>query len=387
MDAETGEFIVDKDGEPVTASASFYANEEWAGDEGVTIDYEYYTKQHIESEVTTGTDEDGSDTALGWAQIVGGLTSDTITLLSGSVDVTFELDTTSVAGKDLVVYEYLYRSDAPINTDDAEDTDEGIVGSEDGPLTGPAMDEGSNEVLIGGQTITEDGEIVSLDSAAVNTDGIDKKSAPADTDNETADADKDPAAADEPIESEENGKPSGLIFLASHEDITDPNQTLHYPEIGTTATINGDKEITSDGVITLDDVVEYKNLVPGETYTVEGTVMDKATGKALLINGEEVIATGDFTPEEADGAVTVRFTFDATGLGDKELVVFEKLFSFETKAQITSHEDIDDEGQTVTLIKPPVVETNDNVPIILFAIAGGACVALVIVLIIRKKKK
>ena len=115
--------------------------------------------------------------------------------------------------------------------------------------------------------------------------------------------------------------------------------------------------------------------------------MDKATGRALIVNGEEVIATGDFTAEDTDGQVTVRFTFDASGLGDKDLVVFEKLYSFETKAEITSHEDINDEGQTVKLNAPPVVQTNDDGMIAVFGIAAGICAAGAVLTVAIKRKK
>ena len=57
------------------------------------------------------------------------------------------------------------------------------------------------------------------------------------------------------------------------------------PELGTTASIGGEKEVNATEVFTLEDVVEYTHLVPGKEYTVKGVLMDKATGEALKING------------------------------------------------------------------------------------------------------
>ena len=51
------------------------------------------------------------------------------------------------------------------------------------------------------------------------------------------------------------------------------------------------------------DVVEYTGLIPGETYTVSGILMDKATGGPLLVDEAEVTAEVEFTSESADGTV------------------------------------------------------------------------------------
>ena len=50
------------------------------------------------------------------------------------------------------------------------------------------------------------------------------------------------------------------------------------PELKTTAAIDGKKEFTVNGDVTIDDVVSYKHLVPGKEYTVKGILMDRATG-------------------------------------------------------------------------------------------------------------
>ena len=55
-------------------------------------------------------------------------------------------------------------------------------------------------------------------------------------------------------------------------EITVENDKI--PELGTTATIDGKKEVGATEVFTLEDVVEYKHLVPGKEYTVKGMLMD-----------------------------------------------------------------------------------------------------------------
>ena len=55
----------------------------------------------------------------------------------------------------------------------------------------------------------------------------------------------------------------------------------------------------------------------------------------------------------------VLFTFDATGLEGKSVVVFETLFQGET--EIAGHEDIEDEGQTVNFVEKPKIGTTATV--------------------------
>ncbi|MEI4618887.1 VaFE repeat-containing surface-anchored protein, partial [Bacillus cereus] len=52
------------------------------------------------------------------------------------------------------------------------------------------------------------------------------------------------------------------------------------------------------------------------------------------------------------------FTFDATGLEEKEVVVFENLTK-EGKV-VATHSDIEDKGQTVKFVKPSVQTTATN---------------------------
>ena len=148
------------------------------------------------------------------------------------------------------------------------------------------------------------------------------------------------------------------VTVATHADIDDEGQTVHVlkPEIGTTATdaSDGDKELEPSMEVTIKDVVAYHGLFPGKEYTVRGVLMDKETGEPLLINDEPVIAEATFTPEAPDGEVELTFTFDATGLAGKEIVVFETLYRDDR--EIAVHADIDDEAQTVTMKELPPEE-------------------------------
>lgn len=144
------------------------------------------------------------------------------------------------------------------------------------------------------------------------------------------------------------------IKIASHADIMDDDQTIKIknPEIGTTASFDGAKEIDPLDEVTLTDTVSYKDLTPGKEYRVTGVLMDKSNGKELLINGEKVTAEATFVATEASGSVDVTFIFDATGLHGKEIVVFEDLYR--ENVLLATHADINDEGQTVKIKNPEI---------------------------------
>ena len=152
----------------------------------------------------------------------------------------------------------------------------------------------------------------------------------------------------------------GGVELAVHADINDENQTttVTHPTIGTTAVdgADGDKNVVCDSEGTIVDTVEYKNVVPGKEYTVNGTLMDKATGEALEVDGKAVTAQATFTPETADGTVEVTFTFDSRAIeAGTQLVVFETLE--QGGIEIAVHADIEDEAQTVTITHPTIGTT------------------------------
>lgn len=171
-------------------------------------------------------------------------------------------------------------------------------------------------------------------------------------------------------------------------EITVENDKI--PELGTTATIDGKKEFTVNGDITIDDVVSYKHLTAGKEYTIKGVLMDKSTGKQFLVYGKEVCSEVTFTPETADGEVTVSFTFDGSVITkETEIVVFETLYREGT--EIAVHADIEDENQTVTIHPQPEPEkpqTGDDSNLGFYiGLASVAVGGLIAFLIIKFKKK
>ena len=161
------------------------------------------------------------------------------------------------------------------------------------------------------------------------------------------------------------------------------------PELKTTATVNGKKEVIAKGEITIKDTVEYKHLVPNTEYVIKGTLMDKSTGKPFMVKGKEITSTVKFVPDKADGKVEVTFTFDGSAIKkDTELVVFETLYR--DGVELTAHTDINDDGQTVTL-KPyiphnPKTGDDRNINRVL-GIAGASLVGIAGCIYFFKRKK
>ena len=178
-------------------------------------------------------------------------------------------------------------------------------------------------------------------------------------------------------------------LIATHADITDEAQTLYVPKIGTTA-IDGERKdhsSTADSSVTIVDSVAYQNLVQGQTYRVTGKLMDKATGKALVIDGKEVTAVTEFTASGTEGVVDVTFRFNGKGMTGKQLVVFEQLdvVTADGAYAIASHNDINDAAQTITMIAPPKPKTGDYMSVVMYVLAGIAGVMAVICSFFRKK--
>ena len=140
------------------------------------------------------------------------------------------------------------------------------------------------------------------------------------------------------------------IYLGTIDD-----QFEGVPEIGTTATVDGEHVVEPAEEITLVDTVTYKNLKVGQTYKLSGILMDKETCEPLLVNEQPVTAEVEFTPTSSEGSVELAYTFNASALAGKSVVVFEDLYQDENV--VASHSDINDEGQTVTFGQPEIGTT------------------------------
>ena len=306
----------------------------------------------------------------------------TPTTIDGEIDVTFTFDVDSLTGTtDLVVFETLYEGTYEW-TSHKEITDEGqtvrlykpdvrttatvegekyyeivdkivikdivnynsLIAGERYRIYGTLMDKATgSELLIDGKPVTNEVEFTAA-AASGSVEVI-----------FTFDA------------SSLTGITETVVFedlyiddlkIATHADIEDKDQTvtLYKPEIKTTANINGEKDVNAVDTVKISDIVEYKNLVVGHTYKICGTLMDKATGEPLWINGKHITSETEFTPTKSDGYVTVEFTFDASALkGITEIVVFEDLYRADRL--LTTHADLNDEGQMVRVYKPEIGTT------------------------------
>ena len=143
-------------------------------------------------------------------------------------------------------------------------------------------------------------------------------------------------------------------------DLGDWDNTCAKFTIETEATDNkdGDKiiEVTNEPV-EIKDTVSYcakKNY----NFTIKGILMDKETGNPIKVNGKNIEQSMEVKPEADCGTVEMIYKLDAKDLAGKEVVVFESLYYRDSL--MTSHEEIDDESQTVELISLTTYATNDS---------------------------
>ena len=196
----------------------------------------------------------------------------------------------------------------------------------------------------------------------------------------------------------------GDVEISSHTDLKDTKQQLRImnPVLHTTAidVSTGTHEGIAKKDVTIRDNVKYENIIPGD-YILKGIVMDQKTGEPLLINGKQITSEKKLTITEENGTVDMDFTFDASELNNKSIVIYEYLY--QESELITSHEDINDKNQTVTFkvgsLKTNMpghkgnglftaLKTGDHIaiiPWILLALAGAGIVITIIGL--RQKEK
>ena len=157
--------------------------------------------------------------------------------------------------------------------------------------------------------------------------------------------------------------------IATHKDLNDEGQTVKIldSKIHTTAkSENGthEQQVKKDNKYSLVDTVKYEGLVPGQTYKLTGVLMDKETSTALTdIDKKDIERTVEFTPETSDGTIDVPFEFEKDDFkANQTLVVFETLTVKERglEIEVANHKDIDDEGQSITLIDIHTTATSGN---------------------------
>lgn len=152
------------------------------------------------------------------------------------------------------------------------------------------------------------------------------------------------------------------VELQKHEDPDDEEQSIHYggnPEIRTVAVNPGSGEhiVFAGDKAELKDTVTYTNLIPGRKYTLRGTLNYKAgmlgTLHTVSSEGEPVTAETEFIPEDKSGTETVSFTFDASYLAGRKIVIFEQLYDGDK--MVAEHSDIESEEQSAYI---PEIKTS-----------------------------
>lgn len=139
------------------------------------------------------------------------------------------------------------------------------------------------------------------------------------------------------------------VTLVIHANIDDEDQTVHVPDVHTTATDNDNKThtLTYKERVTVVDKVVYDNLIPGKTYVVEGTLYNAETGAVYTdTEGKTYKASVEFTPTSASGSVDVIFKDVLVPYTYTKAVVFEDLYDKNSGVKIATHADISDEEQT-----------------------------------------
>ena len=329
----------------------------------------------------------------------------------GSIDITFTFNSSALAGKSLVAFETLYTEEKEVAVH-ADITDEGqtvhipeihttatdkVTGDHDGVVANETtvLDEvfyknlilGKEYTVSGKLMVKETGEPLLIDGKEVTTE---KTFVAEEADGSiilefTFDSS---ALAGKKIVAFEDITYEG-ISIGSHEDLTDDDQTISYPEIHTTAvnSTDGSKTMVLGTNVTLVDAVTYKGLTEGKTYVLKGTIMDKASGEPIGVTAETT-----FTAEASDGSAEVTFTFDTTKLQGKTLVVFETMYDTQGNP-IVDHSDLNDEDQTVSVpvqpVIPPVVTGDDSspMPYVLSLLAALAAAVAVVAVLVRRKRK
>lgn len=152
-------------------------------------------------------------------------------------------------------------------------------------------------------------------------------------------------------DSEEN-----KIEIAKHEDLNAEAQTVHYGGIVKTSAKDKKSDtqtLTAKKRATIIDSVEFTNLSPEETYTIEGEIYDK-TDERLT----DITSNMELKPAAADGLTELVFKFDARTLEGHDLVVFETLKL--NGRVINVHADTDNKSQTVHVTNGKGPETGEN---------------------------
>lgn len=296
----------------------------------------------------------------------------------GSISLSFVVDTTIAAGREIVAFEWLYHNDREVaihaNIEDRAQTvhvpsigttllsEAGTHEAKTG--TNKLTDEVAYSGLRPGIPYTLVGVLVDAATKAPLLNPQEEQieafaeftpNEPDGTVQTEFEADVSPFAGMRIVAFEYLYEGSGTSgpLIASHEDPSSTEQTIVVPSISTSASdaSDGDKTIQSSGTAHVKDVVSYTGLEPNASYTIIGTIYRKSIEQPLKDkSGNDVTTQVSFTPQKPEGTIELDFDFDAALVEDEDVVVFESC----TRGgiEVAVHADITDKNQTVRVKKP-----------------------------------
>lgn len=382
MNKTTGEAVTDADGNPITAETIFYTDKadtevkvefkfssDYIAEEGfITVAFEkldFVKKEATEEEEIVTVDE---------IAVHEDIEDEEQSLITHVVVP--EMKTTAVDGADgdktMKVYDYDADEITIVDTVDIKN----IKPDRDYRLTGTLMNKATGEAVVDqdGQPVTAE-TVFHAEGSDMLVDVVFKFSSDCIAEEGFQTVVFEKLDIIKKSTDEETGEEvEKTTEVLRHEDLEDEDQTvvteLIVPEIGTTAIDNFDedkyleKNLYKDDVVTIRDVVEYKNLKADRDYVMVGHMVDKATGEAIKDkDGHVVEGRTEFHAEGTDGTVIVKIDVPVKDIAaGKKLVAFETLLIVKTdkpeegpevkvEKEVVKHEDIEDEAQTVEVFE------------------------------------
>jgi len=157
-------------------------------------------------------------------------------------------------------------------------------------------------------------------------------------------------------------------LVAVHRDITDEDQTILFPEIKTVLTDaeTGIDLIYANGEVTVNERIEWSNLMANRRYVLTSYLYDADTGERFMGSGRHEFVTrgSGLRAEPNEGYATIQFTFNADELAGRSLVAVTTL----TQANMTlaKSAELTNEYQTVRFpdVKTMMVDDRYGVDLI-----------------------
>ncbi|MDU5269427.1 MAG: VaFE repeat-containing surface-anchored protein, partial [Varibaculum cambriense] len=155
-------------------------------------------------------------------------------------------------------------------------------------------------------------------------------------------------------------RPETGTKVTEHKDKNDENQTVtEKPRVGTSAEALGDSTnkgkvaIPEEGKdVLIKDTVTWNKLKPG-TYTLSGQLMKKVGDQVVPVEGTKAAKNFTVNAGQQEGTQELTFTLPSKQIeAGASYVVYEKVFKGANNTAgilVASHEDPNDDGQTVTV--------------------------------------